>query len=176
MILTRPGRADIAAAAAAAMTMLVYAAQKAYMAAEGKIGMPGHVASAAVQARFEHAGLAQAANAGLGVAAALLALATVTRRGGLLPRWAMLGTLAVAAVMLETGALVTLWRVDYGSPLAALEIPVGVAQVVSWTAVVISYYRRSGTAYPGIDGQRTVMTTDASSASHEWSTPRSHST
>ncbi|TJZ57134.1 hypothetical protein FCH28_06645 [Streptomyces piniterrae] len=142
------------AAGLAIVEMLVYTAQKVYMAARGEVGMPGHPAPAAVQAQFEHAGLAQAGNASLGLIAALVALATVTRWGSRIPRWMLLCAVSLASVMQSLGAVIMIQRADLdlahldGS--AAFEVVSGGVQIAAWLVVATSYYVRSRPARVGL--------------------------
>ncbi|MFE1771519.1 hypothetical protein [Streptomyces sp. NPDC059008] len=135
------------AACVAVAEMLVYTAQKVYMAMRGETGMPGHPAPAAVQAQFAHAGLAQAGNAALGVLAALVALASVTRWGARIPRWALCCALALALVMLSLGAVATIGRTDFawdrlgrGGVLGCVREG---AQFGAWLVVTVSYGLRT---------------------------------
>ncbi|WP_181923478.1 DUF3995 domain-containing protein [Streptomyces inhibens] len=152
--LLRPARPEPAglfvqlAVGLAIAEMLVYAVQKVYMAARGEVGMPGHPAPDSVQAQFEHAAFAQAANASLGVVAALVALATVTRWGSRIPRWTLLSALTLTLVMQSLGAAITLRRTDFdlahlgGS--AVFETLSGGVQIAAWLVVAMSYYVRTG--------------------------------
>ncbi|MFG2289735.1 hypothetical protein ACGFOU_27140 [Streptomyces sp. NPDC048595] len=131
----------------AVLEMLVYIAQKVYMAGRGEIGMPGHPAPDSVQARFAHAGLAQAANAALGALAATVALATVTRWGARIPRWALCCALVLALVMLSLGAVATLGRPDVvGGRLGWSGVWESLregGQLGAWLVVAVSYGLRT---------------------------------
>ncbi|GHG81114.1 hypothetical protein [Streptomyces griseocarneus] len=128
---------------------LVYVGEKMYMAAHGQIGMPGHPAPASVQAQFEHPGLAQAGNASLGIVAALVAWATVARWGGRIPRWMLMSALTLTAVTQSLGAVVTVWRADFGSVgpgwRAVYETVSGSAGLLAWAVVAVSYWLRTRT-------------------------------
>ncbi|MFI9309792.1 hypothetical protein [Streptomyces triculaminicus] len=128
---------------------LVYVGQKVYMAAHGRVGMPGHPAPASVQAQFEHPGLAQAGNASLGLVAALVAWATVARWGDRAPRWALLSALAVAAVMQSLGAVITIGRADLAPGHlgwnAVYEVASGSVGLAAWAVVTASYWLRTRT-------------------------------
>ncbi|MFG2981789.1 hypothetical protein ACGFYQ_11120 [Streptomyces sp. NPDC048258] len=141
------GRFVWLAAGLAVAFMLVYSGIKVYMAARGEIGMPGHPAPESVQARFEHPALAQAGNAFLGAVAAAVAAATVTRWGALIPRWMVLGALAVALVMQALGAVITLRRegldpVSGGWGIVADGVAPA-AQLAAWGVVGVSYFLRT---------------------------------
>ncbi|MEU9303815.1 hypothetical protein [Streptomyces sp. NPDC048269] len=141
------GRFVWLAAGLAVASMLVYSGLKVYMAARGEIGMPGHPAPEAVQARFEHPALAQAGNALLGALAAGVALATVTRRGAGIPRWMLLGALAVALVMQALGVVITLRREGLdpasGGWGVVADGVASAAQLAAWCVVGVSYFLRT---------------------------------
>ncbi len=141
------GRFVRLAAALAVAYMLMYTGLKLYMAARGEIGMPGSPAPEAVQARFEHPAAAQAGNALLGVVAAAVVAATVTRWGGRIPRWAVLGALALGLLLQALGMAVTLGRqgldVLSGDWAAAADGLGGAAQLTAWCVVIVSYHRRT---------------------------------
>jgi hypothetical protein len=135
------------AACVAVAELLVYSAQKVYMAVRGEIGMPGHPAPAAVQAQFAHAGLAQAGNAALGALAALVALASVTRWGARIPRWALCCALTLSLVVLSLGAVATLGRTDFAWGHVGWGEVLGFvrdgAQFGAWLVVAVSYGLRT---------------------------------
>ncbi|MFD8542397.1 hypothetical protein [Streptomyces sp. NPDC059649] len=126
---------------------LVYVGQKAYMAARGEVGMPGHPAPAHVQAQFAHPGWAQAGNASLGLLAVWVAWATIARWGERIPRWVLLCALALTAVLQSLGAVITLQRADFD--LAHLgwgpvyEAVTGSVGIAAWIVVTVSYFLRS---------------------------------
>jgi hypothetical protein len=89
--------------------LLVYAVEKAYYATQGRLGIPGgpHVPDSAYQ-QLGHVAARQWTLATVGLAAALLALATVLpigrRPGWPLPRWLLLTGLWAAVVPMVAGA------------------------------------------------------------------------
>ncbi|MBW8481736.1 DMT family transporter [Actinomadura parmotrematis] len=119
-------------------------------------------------------GKALAALAGLGVlctAVAFLVFFELLREAGtsramvftyVNPAVAVAGGVLLLDEPLDAGILASFALILAGSVLATLR---GRAAPAA-----------QGTAYPGTDGQRTVSTTDSSSASQEWSTPRGHTT
>ncbi|WP_329382608.1 DUF3995 domain-containing protein [Streptomyces sp. NBC_01351] len=136
-----PGRGVRVAGWLAAGGMLVYAGLKVYMALRGEIGMPGSPAPPEVQARFEHPALAQAGNAALGVGAAAVAWAAVARWGARIPRWLLLGALALAVVMQLAGAVVTVARGGPGMSLS--DWAMSGVQLAAWCVVTVSYAART---------------------------------
>ncbi|MEU9497431.1 hypothetical protein [Streptomyces sp. NPDC048196] len=126
---------------------LVYVGQKAYMAARGEVGMPGHPAPAEVQAQFAHPGLAQAGNASLGLLAVVVAWATIARWGARIPRWALLCALALAAVLQSLGAVITVQRTDFDMVRLGwgpvYEAVMGSVGIAAWVVVTVSYFLRS---------------------------------
>lgn len=139
----RPAPAGIVARTAAwvaVATAIVYAGQKVYMAAIGKIGMPGHLAPESVQAQFQHPGLAQAGNAAIGLLAGALALATITRWGARIPRWMLRTALLVTLTMLTMGAAITVYRAEL-----LFEVVLALTQTAAWFVAVGSYHLRSRT-------------------------------
>ncbi|MGI5350036.1 hypothetical protein ACQEU8_17900 [Streptomyces sp. CA-250714] len=126
---------------------LAYVGQKLYMASRGEVGMPGHPASAQVQAQFEHPGLAQAGNATLGLVAALVAWATIAAWGARVPRWALLCALFPAAVTESLGAALIVQRaaldLEHLDWYPCYETLSGSIAIASWLTVALSYTLRS---------------------------------
>ncbi|WP_282105823.1 MULTISPECIES: DUF3995 domain-containing protein [unclassified Crossiella] len=87
-----------------AAQMLFYAGEKVYMAAVGQVGLPGMVAPDSVQAQYSQTWLLQLGNAGLGVVAAGIVLATL-RRWGPVARWVLLGALVVTLGAMAAGVV-----------------------------------------------------------------------
>lgn len=126
---------------------LVYAGEKVYMSAIGQIGMPGHVAPASVQDRFDHASLAQAGNAGLGILAATVALGTVHRWTRRIPAPPMLAVLVVASVPIVAGMVVMFTRLPDDANGSASQVGLeGVLigfQALPWLVVVTTFAGRT---------------------------------
>ncbi|MEV7519201.1 hypothetical protein [Streptomyces sp. NPDC091371] len=135
------GRGVRVAAWVAGGGMLVYAGLKVYMALRGQIGMPGSPAPPEVQARFEHPALAQAGNAVLGAGAAVVVWAAVARWGARIPRWALLGALALAVAMQLAGAVATVARAGGGA--SPLDWALSGVQLAAWGVVTVSYAART---------------------------------
>lgn len=121
------------------------------MSAIGKIGMPGQVAPASVQARYDHASLAQAANAGLGILVATIALATVHRWAHRIPALPMLFVLVAASVPVVAGMVVMYTRLpddsDGSTWQVGLEGVVIGLQGLPWLLVVTTFAWRSFVAF-----------------------------
>ncbi len=130
-----------------AVALLVYAVEKGYYAAHGRIGVPGgpHVPDSAYQ-ELHHIALRQWTLAGLGLAGALLALATVTPPGRHIPRWLMLCLLWGALLPMVAG-LPYLVADVLTRGASTLDRAVGLSrpplQLAVWGAMAWSYQRRS---------------------------------
>lgn len=130
-----------------AAALLVYAAQKGYYATQGRLGIPGgpEVPDSAYQ-ELHHVALRQWTLAGFGVAAALLALATVTPPGRHIPRWLMLIPLWGAFLPMAAGVPYVV-RDVLTKDASTLDKVIGLAQpalqLAVWGAMAWSYQRRS---------------------------------
>ena len=151
------------AAYVAATGWLEYAAEKVYMAAIGKIGMPGRVAPERVQVQYDHPSLAQAGNAALGVFTAVVVLATVQRWARWIPARVMLTVLAAASVPVVAGVVITLTRLPGNvDGVAWWEVLDGLLyglQVLAWLVVVATYARRTRDARIATASRRTKVAT-----------------
>jgi hypothetical protein len=130
-----------------AVALLVYAVEKGWYAAHGRIGIPGgpHVPDSAYQ-ELHHIGLRQWTLAGLGLAGALLALATVTPLGRHLPRLLMLILLWGALLPMVAGLPYLVADVlarDTSTLGTATGLARPVLQLAVWSAMAWSYQRRS---------------------------------
>ena len=152
-----------AAAYVAATGWFGYAVQKVYMAAIGKIGMPGSVAPEHVQVQYDHPSLAQAGNAALGVFTAIVVLATVQRWARWIPARVLLTVLAAASVPVVAGVVITLTRLPASANgVAWWEVLDGLLyglQVVAWLVVVATYARRTRDARIATASGRTEVAT-----------------
>ncbi|MFB9431763.1 DUF3995 domain-containing protein [Streptoalloteichus tenebrarius] len=131
-----------------AVDLLVYAGAKAYMAAEGRLGLPGgpRVPPESYQ-QYDHVWARQLGLAGMGVLAAVLALATVRPWGARIPRWMVMAALGVQFVFSAMGASVIVHNallgpepLDWSQALATLHSVGGLAL---WIAMVWAYLGRS---------------------------------
>jgi hypothetical protein len=130
-----------------AAALLVYAVEKGYYATQGRIGIPGgpHVPDSAYQ-ELHHVALRQWTLAGVGLAGALLALATVTPPGRYLPRWLMLAGLWGALLPMVAGLPYLVADVltrDASMPDKAIGLARPALQLAVWGAMAWSYQVRS---------------------------------
>ncbi|SHE58408.1 DUF3995 domain-containing protein [Streptoalloteichus hindustanus] len=127
--------------------LLVYAGAKAYLAAEDRLGIPGgpRVPAEAYQ-QLDHVWARQLGLAGMGVLAAVLALATVRPWGRRIPRWLVLTALGVQFVLSAMGASAIVTGVFLGpDPLGwpqFLGVLHSVAGLALWGVMVWSYLDR----------------------------------
>lgn len=117
---------------------LIYAALKARMALLGEVGLPGLLATPGAGGQAETVAWQQAGNLALGLLAALVALAMVSRWGRQLPRAALLVAGWGGVVALASGAAVVLGRalgplVAPGGGLASAS-PLLAAYLIAWAA------------------------------------------
>lgn len=146
------------AAYVAAIGWLVYAGEKVYMAAIGKIGMPGHLAPESVQARYDHASLAQVGNSALGIVVAAIALATVHRWARRIPAVPMLAVLVGASVPAVAGMVIMFARLPDNSGGSMWQVGLeGVAiglQGLPWLLVVATFCWRTRMALDAMAAAR----------------------
>jgi hypothetical protein len=151
------------AAYVAAAGWLGYATQKIYMAAIGKLGMPGGVAPERVQVQYDHPSLAQAGNAALGVLTAVVVLATVQAWARRIPARVLLTVLAAASVPVVAGVVITLTRLPDNADGAAwwerLDGLLYGVQVLAWLVVVATYARRTRAARAALASRRSEVAT-----------------
>lgn len=126
---------------------LVYGAMKVYMAAEGRIGLPGFATSGAV---LDHIVLRQLGLVAVDLVGAVIALATVQSWGRIIPRWLLLTAVWSICVMVAAGAagfvLGTLRPVDWTGFLGGVFL---VVWAILWGATAVSYQRRSRDRHTG---------------------------
>ncbi|WP_305883938.1 DUF3995 domain-containing protein [Crossiella sp. SN42] len=92
------------AALVVAAQMLCYAGEKVYMAAIGRVGLPGMVGADSAGWGSGEVWLLQLGNAGLGAFAAAIVLATL-RDWGPVARWVVLGALVVTLAAMAAGVV-----------------------------------------------------------------------
>lgn len=130
-----------------AVALLVYAADKGFYAAQGKLGLPGNpTVPAAAYRDLPHAAMRQWTLSALGLGGALLALASVRPFGRHIPRWVILVGLWGALVPMAAGGPYVLHNVvTSDSSLAGKFISGGrpIAQAGAWLAMAWSYQIRS---------------------------------
>jgi hypothetical protein len=128
---------------ACAVALLAYAVGKAVYAVQGKLGLPGgvEVPPEAYQ-ELGNVALRQWMLAGLGLAGALLALASVQSWGRRIPRWMMLTAMWGALVPQLAGAPVVFYRAMTGETglFGGLQAVAGLAL---WAAAAVSFQRRT---------------------------------
>jgi hypothetical protein len=126
---------------------LVYGAMKAYMAVEGRIGLPGFATSGAT---LDHIVLRQLGLVAVDLVGAVIALATVQSWGRIIPRWLLLTAVWTICVMVVAGAagfvLGTLRPVDWTGFLGGVFL---VGWAILWGATAVSYQRRSRGRHTG---------------------------
>lgn len=118
-----------------AAQLLLYAAEKVYMAAIGRVGLPGMVATDEVNAQYADIPLLQLGNAALGLLGAAIVLATL-RHWGPAGRVVLLGALVIVLGFMAAGLVLLsvrgVWTAQAQLPLVALV----------WPYLVWSYLRR----------------------------------
>lgn len=120
---------------------LVYGIMKLYMAAEGRIGLPGFATSGA---GLDHIVLRQLGLVAVDLVGAVIALATIQPWGRSVPRWLLLPAVWSVFVIVAVGAmgfvLGTLRPVDWTGFLGGGFL---VAWAILWGATAVSYQMRS---------------------------------
>lgn len=120
---------------------LVYGAMKVYMAAEGRVGLPGFVTNGTT---LDHIMLRQLGLVAVDLVGAVVALATVRSWGRVIPRWLLLTVVWGICVMVVAGA--TGFVLGILRPVGWTGFLVGgflVVWAVLWGATAVSYQRRS---------------------------------
>jgi hypothetical protein len=128
---------------ACAIGLLVYATEKTYYAATGRLGVPGGArVPAEAYAELGHVALRQGTLAAAGVAGALLALATVAKRRP--PRPLLLCLLWGAMIPLAAGAPFVVRMVITDGPSRLGGALVSLVMAGLWLAMTRSYQLRTG--------------------------------
>jgi hypothetical protein len=139
-----------AAAYVACGCALAYAAMKVALAADGAAGLPGFPATAEVNAAYSQIALRQLGNGTLALVAAVVALATVRRWGGAVPRPLLIVVTWLGWLALVAGAGVLVARYcSLTSSFAPIErnvtstlvVAIAVVWVVSWGTMAWGYLR-----------------------------------
>jgi catechol 2,3-dioxygenase-like lactoylglutathione lyase family enzyme len=129
--------------------LLVYAVEKGYYASQGRLGIPGgRQVPASAYEDLPHVALRQWTLSALGLAAALLALATVLAPGRRVPRRLMLLALWGAFVPMFAGlpfVLHNVWSSDDPAVHQVLSTARPILQIGLWLGVTWSYQLRSRT-------------------------------
>lgn len=135
------------AAYATCLGALVYGAMKVYMAAEGRIGLPGFATSGAT---LDYIVLRQLGLVTADLVGAVIALATVQSWGRIISRWLLLTAVWSICVMVAAGAagfvLGTLRPVDWTGLLGGGFL---VVWTILWSTTAVSYQRRSRGRHTG---------------------------